>query len=269
MCDSIFTFGQRGEYYFECPSKQCHSSLPKQLNTLFTEKQAAGVHHMTIGASGSFTISYRERNGTHHIKSDGLPDPLNAFLHEQDRQGRYLRDLKNISVCIGPCNESWFASDGKSWLWMNLPFGLAAALRARMRDGNWTDRPRIVALGVNDDFLMITEGNTAVWSLGSYRALSKMIQFSKTQNDGIASIHCVVLHPYRFQSFIAQSVNGVTISENLPPHVQNDFAVTKEAIKSDTAQGRLARHSNRDQVCLGKRLYTTSGRSRQMGLEKS
>jgi len=52
-----------------------------------------------------------------------------------------------------------------------------------------------------------------------------------------------VLHPYRFQSFIAQSVNGVIISENLPPHMQNDFVATKEAIKSDTAQGRLPRHS--------------------------
>ena len=110
-------------------------------------------------------------------------------------------------------------------------------------DGNWTDRPRIVALVVNDDFLMITEGNTAVWSLGSYRTLSKMIQFSKTQNGGIASIHSVVLHPYRFQSFIAQSVNGVISSENLPLHIQNDFAATKVAIRSDTAQGRLAQHS--------------------------
>ena len=109
-----------------------------------------------------------------------------------------------------------------------------------MRDRNWTDRPRIVALGGNDDFLVITEGNTTVWSLEFYRTLSKMIQFSKTQNDGI---HSVVLHPCRFQSFIAQSVNGVIISENLPPHIQNNFAVTKEAIKSDTAQDRLARHS--------------------------
>ncbi|OCL09278.1 hypothetical protein AOQ84DRAFT_397482 [Glonium stellatum] len=242
MCDSIFALGQRGGYYFESPSGRYHSSLPKQLNSILTKKQAAEVYHVTIGAGSSFMISYKEREGSYRIESDALPNPLNQFIHEKDAQTRYLRDLKNISICMGSYNESWFASDGKSWLWMNLPSGLESALRARMRDGNWTDRPRIVTLGVGNDFLMITESNTVVWSLGSYRTLSKWIQLAKNQNDGIASIRSVILHPYRFESFIAQSADGAVISENLPLHMQNDFTATKEAIKSDTAQGRLARH---------------------------
>jgi len=239
--DSIFAFGQRGSYYFGCPSRQCHGSTPKKLKAILDSNDIAEVWHVTLGAASSFFISYKTKDGSHQIQSDGLPTHLHAFLTERDRYDRYTRDIRNIRVTIGPQNASWYATDGKSWMWQNLPPNLESALHAHKSPaGRWTSAPRIVALGADGDFLLITESNAATWSLSRYRMLSKMIQFSKTQANGIAAVSDVALHSYRYQCFVAQSSNGTLIAENLPPHAERDMDVLRGAIKAD-AERKLYR----------------------------
>lgn len=120
---------------------------------------------------------------------------------------------------------------------MNLPTDLRTALESRMKDRKWVDAPRLVALGALDDFLLITQNNAAVWSLSNYRTLGKMLDFSRTQAEGIESVNEVTLHPYRFQCFVAQSKNGTMIFENLPPHSQKDMDLMRVAVKNDTEAG--------------------------------
>jgi hypothetical protein len=43
-----------------------------------------------------------------------------------------------------------------------------------------------------------------------------MLEYSRTQANGIKEIHSITLHPYRYQSFVAQSRNGTLIYESLP-----------------------------------------------------
>jgi len=116
---------------------------------------------------------------------------------------------------------------------MNLPHQLLSAFQSRIKDGNWLDRPRIVALGADSNFLLITEKHAAVWDLSYYVTISKMLEFSRTQIRGIAEVHSIALHPYRYQCFIAQSKNGTTISENLPPHEVSGLEAIKAAIIQD------------------------------------
>jgi hypothetical protein len=124
---------------------------------------------------------------------------------------------------------------------MSIPDGLLTALQARIKNGSWIDRPRIVALGASDSFLLITENNKAIWDLDNYKTLSDLIDFSRTQNRGIQEIHNVTLHPYRYGCFVAQSKNGTLIFENLPPHQLPGLKSMIDPVMKDTEHtGRKA-----------------------------
>jgi len=129
---------------------------------------------------------------------------------------------------------------------MDLPPKLVSALQARIKDGNWVDRPRIVALGADSNYLLITNKHAAVWDLSYYSTISRMLEYSRTQARGIADVRNVALHPYRYQCFIAQSVNGTLITENIPPHEVAGFESIKAAILKDTEEmERQAQESQR------------------------
>lgn len=119
---------------------------------------------------------------------------------------------------------------------MGIPSDLVSALQSRIKDGNWTDRPRIVALGADANYLLITEKHAAVWHLSYYATISRMLEYSRTQVRGIADVKNISLHPYRYQCFIAQSANGTLISENAPPHEVTGVDNIRAAILKDTKE---------------------------------
>ncbi|KAJ4292066.1 hypothetical protein N0V90_009965 [Kalmusia sp. IMI 367209] len=176
------------------------------------------VHHVTLGFEDSFLLTWRDKHGRDHIESQGLPSELVKFLHATNAQGRLIRNIPGIRLALGPYNASFLIHDSSSYLWKNLPLPLLLALQARIKDGSWTDRPRIVALGADSNFLLLTENNAAVWDLDYYVTISKMLEYSRTQARGIADVWNVALHPYRYQCFIAQSTNGTLIYANIPQH---------------------------------------------------
>lgn len=101
---------------------------------------------------------------------------------------------------------------------MNLPPNLLLALQDRIQDGSWIDRPRLVALGSSDNFVLITEKHTAIWNLEYYKAIASFLRSLSSQEGGISGVHSIVLHSYRFGSFITQLSDGKLIHENLPAH---------------------------------------------------
>lgn len=134
---------------------------------------------------------------------------------------------------------------------MNIPGELLSSLQSRTKDGNWTDRPRFVALGADDDFLLVTEKHAAVWKLENYRTALKLLEYSRTQQKGISEIHNMVLHPYRFQTFVTQSRNGSLIYDNMPPHALPGIQAMVDPIMRDTeAMERkgLARQESRNET---------------------
>lgn len=120
---------------------------------------------------------------------------------------------------------------------MNLPAALLSALEARIRNGAWTDKPRIVALGADNDFLLITKKHAAVWHLTHYRMLSQMLEFSRGQERGIEEVTCVVMHPYRYQCFMALSRNGTLLVENVPQHAAEGVEGMRAAVLRDVQEG--------------------------------
>ncbi|KAJ4359912.1 uncharacterized protein N0V89_000469 [Didymosphaeria variabile] len=236
MCDTNFTFGQRGNHYFQSSSRRDYTRLPKKLTFLLTSAQSQEVHHLALGFEDSFLLTWRDKHGRDHIESQGLPTELTNFLYATNAQGRLLRNVPAIRLTLGPHNSSFFVHDSASYIWMNLPSELLTALQARIKDGNWIDRPRIVALGADSNFLLITEKHAAVWDLGFYNTISRMLEYSRTQTRGIADVRNVTLHPYRYQCFVALSMNGTLISENVPPHEAAGVERIRAAILKDTKE---------------------------------
>jgi hypothetical protein len=176
------------------------------------------VHHVALGFEDTFLITWRDKSGKDHIDSQSLPLELEEFLYARNSYQVFVRNIPSIRCSLGPYNSSFFAHDGLAYRWMNLPPTLLSALQVRIEDGNWIDRPRLVTLGANDNFVLITEKHAAIWDLGHYKTIANLLQFSKTQERGIYDIHSIMLHAHRFGSFVTQSRNGTIIHENLPPH---------------------------------------------------
>ncbi|KAF1976195.1 hypothetical protein BU23DRAFT_42724 [Bimuria novae-zelandiae CBS 107.79] len=236
MCDTTFTFGQRGSHYFQSPSRREYTRLPNKLTTLLTSAQLQEVHHVALGFEDSFLLTYRDKHGRDHIESQNLPPELTTFLYATNPRGRLTRNIPALRLALGPYNASFLIHDSASYIWLNLPPTLLSALQARIKDGVWLDRPRIVALGADSNFLLITEGHAAIWDLGCYTMLSRMLEYSRTQARGIADVAGVALHAYRYECFIAQAVNGAVVSENVPVHEGAGVAGMKEAVLKDVKE---------------------------------
>lgn len=123
---------------------------------------------------------------------------------------------------------------------MSIPDGLLHALQARIKNGSWVDKPRVVALGADDNFLLLTEKNAVIWDMDKYTTVSGMLALARTQDHGIRDIHNVVLHPYRYGCYITQSKTGVLTYGNLPPHQMAGVVSMNERVLKDTERARDA-----------------------------
>jgi hypothetical protein len=194
------------------------------------------VHHVTLGFEDSFLLTWRDTNGKDRVEHSGLPPELNGFLSVQSR------DIPKIRCTLGPYNSSFFIHDSASYLWKNLPGSLLVALQKNIQDGSWIDRPRLVALGAGDNFLLITEKNASVWDLRHYKSAVTFLEKS-----AMSDIHSLILHTYRYQSFVTQTLSGRLLFENVPPHQIGGMQAMIAPILQDTkdAQRRaLARRES-------------------------
>ncbi|KAG9191814.1 hypothetical protein G6011_10548 [Alternaria panax] len=255
MCDSTFTFGQRGSHFFQCPSRREHARLPRKLARFLSSSQLKRIYHVTLGFEDSFLLTWRDTDGKDHIESSGLSPELVDFLYAGNR------DIPNVRCTLGPYNSSFFVHDKASYLWKNLPGALLVALQNNIQDGSWTDRPLLVALGAGDNFLLITEKNASMWDLRHYKSAVALLEKSV-----MSSIHSLTLHAYRYQSFVMQTQSGKLFFENVPQHqivgiqamtapilqdtknLQRRALASKESDKRESVQKRPSALQQRAQI---------------------
>jgi len=124
---------------------------------------------------------------------NGLPQTLEKWLFEKDASGNAQRNLEKLKISLGPYNESYFATDGTSTRWLNLPTGLAKALESRRKPGGgWKAEPRLVALGTMNNYIMITDQNDGNRSLPNYKELDAIIDVIRKMEGGLGLIRVSV-----------------------------------------------------------------------------
>ncbi|KAH6612057.1 hypothetical protein C7974DRAFT_90573 [Boeremia exigua] len=233
MCDATFTFGQRGSHFFQCPSQRDTTRLPRKLTTLLSSPQIQQVHHVALGYEDSFLITWRDKDNQDRINTVGLPAELITFLYARNDNGRPARNIPAIRCTLGPQNTSFFAHDSAAYLWMNLPPDLLSALQSRIQNGSWTDRPRLVALGADATFVLITAQHRVIWTLDPYPLLSTHLETLRAARR-IPDLTNITLHAYRYGCFVAQSRDGTLRAENLPPHQQSGLKTMADAVARDS-----------------------------------
>lgn len=189
---------------------------------------------MTLGFEDSFLLTWRDTKGQDRIDSAGLPAELTNFLFARNPQRQLTRNIPQIRCTLGPYNASFFVHDTAAYLWMDIPPGLLRALESRIKNGSWTDPPRIVALGADHTFLLITAQHAATWDLDTYPGLTAKLNHSRTQSRGLADLHNVILHAYRYNAFITQTKAGSLMHENPPPHALSAVQSMVEPVKHDS-----------------------------------
>jgi hypothetical protein len=159
---------------------------------------------MSLGNDGSYIFTYQRKsnhNGGWRCASYGIPTALNTWLYEKDAEGDCVRHFDKLKVSLGPGDDSFFASDGSSYKWSNLPEPLQKALDANLENGTWKDSPRIVSLGFDGDYVMVTANNAAAWRLNHFKPLDTL--FETMKENGTTSLshvrratyHLIQFHP--------------------------------------------------------------------------
>ncbi|KAL6711044.1 hypothetical protein ACN47E_006919 [Coniothyrium glycines] len=245
----MFTFGQRGSHFFQCPLRREYSRLPKKLLSLITSPQLKQIHHVCLGYEDSFLLTWRDGNDLDRVDSSGLPSELIDFLYARDSQRRSSRNIPGIRCSLGPYNSSYFVHDGSAYAWMNLPAKLIDALQSRINAGKWIDRPRLITLGAGSDFVFLTEKDTAIWNLDQYKFVSRHLAAAQSRQHDIRNIRNLVLHPHRYQGSIIHLQNGRVLSDNLPPPALADFKLMSDSIIQDAAAD-IRRQSSRQTMDL-------------------
>jgi hypothetical protein len=216
---------------------------------LITSSHVQQIYHVALSFEDSFLITWRDNSGHDHINSQGLPEELTDFLYARNAQHTWIRDVPNIRCTLGPYNSSFFAHDSSAYRWMNLPTDLLLVLQSKIKDGDWIDRPRIVALGANNNFVLVTKKDAAVWNLENYKTIANLLECSDTHHNSISDIHAITLHPYRFSCFIMQSRRGALSCKDLPVHSLPAFLALEAPVMQDTSETKriLLRQRESDQ----------------------
>lgn len=108
-----------------------------------------------------------------------------SWLEEKGSDGNYTRPFNKVRLTLGPYNESFFAHDTSSYRWRGLPKDLDDALeKFRKPGGGWLDAPKVLSLGYNGDYVMVTMNGARAWKLSSYKSCDQLLDLATAKNLG-------------------------------------------------------------------------------------
>ena len=86
-----------------------------------------------------------------------------------------IRDWENLTISLGSDGKAFWARDGKTIIWGDLPPDLNTTVSNLLKNGEFTDCPRLITFGVEDNYFMLTTKNMCHWKLGHYPDLDAAI----------------------------------------------------------------------------------------------
>jgi len=186
-------------------------------------------------------VAWKGKDGRNYQANHGLPPNLTAWLDKKNAKGFLVRDLVNLRLALGPNNDSFFVTDGKDYLWQGLPPGLRDAIeKLRKKGGGFTSAPRLVCLGLNSSYVMITAGNGGSWNVADeYPELDTFLQNLKTANGNnggmFAGVSYISLDAFDRQNYVLTCPGG-GYDGWLPDDMLEPFRTVVTSIPSPTTR---------------------------------
>jgi hypothetical protein len=90
---------------------------------------------------------------------------------------------------------------------LSLPIELASRFQALLKNGTWTDSPRIVTLGVEGNYLLLTNGNVCYWNMPKYAEIASQIP-EMAKNGGLANITVSIRDPAVVPAMKRKPISG-------------------------------------------------------------
>ncbi|CAK7224645.1 hypothetical protein SBRCBS47491_005620 [Sporothrix bragantina] len=213
---AVVAFGPGDSWFVESPSQWKWGTLPAPCLGFFhstAPSKVDHVHNLVLGANGSFMMTWRGKDGSSYQCNSGLPPDLAAWLDKKDASGRLARNVTNIRLAIGPDNASFFVTDGIDYYWSNLPVGLNNAIKSLLRPGGgFTSAPRLVALGVQGNYMMITAGHGGSWSVAAYPELDTFLDEQRIKHSHtpgmFSNVATVALDAFDVRNFVLTYYDG-------------------------------------------------------------
>ncbi|KAK3326810.1 hypothetical protein B0H66DRAFT_530800 [Apodospora peruviana] len=247
MVSTAFGFGENDTYLIQCPSRRCYHNLPSGLVTLLEQGDVAEVLNVAFGPGGSYAMAFREPcSRGYRLQTDRLPADLESWLFKTGWFGNYKRSFSTMQISLGPKTGRFFASDGKSSLWDELPPKLEqkfASMRQNGGTGGWISKqPTLVSFGSGDDFVLLAkaEDETEIfWELKGYPELAKALQ-TILDNDRLADLKNLSLSPFKKDTF-ALLIDDIFVQNGVLAKFLPAFEKFGEDVKLDAAAARPAR----------------------------
>ncbi|KAI9679592.1 MAG: hypothetical protein M1829_001554 [Trizodia sp. TS-e1964] len=186
---------------------------------------------MSLAVNGSFVFSYKSKASLSNVISNSIPSALRDWLYAKDVQGAFVRAFSRLAVSLGPGNGSFWATDGTSYKWKNLPAGLQKAVDGLLTNGVWSDNPRCTKY---------TEVNWVFWRLNNYKELDGLFDMFNKQSK-LSLIHKFSLSPHQADACALLLETGTLAWEGTPASAKEGLDNMEKAFKEDVAEADRAR----------------------------
>ena len=97
------------------------------------------------------------------------------WLYARGTDDNATRDLTRLHVSLGHCATSFWAADGESYIWDGLPKELEESLASLRNPDGWQRTPKLVVLGADEDFFLMTDDGFYAWELKNYAELDTVL----------------------------------------------------------------------------------------------
>ncbi|KAK0728628.1 hypothetical protein B0T26DRAFT_768319 [Lasiosphaeria miniovina] len=236
MCDTVLAFGENDSSYLECPTRMAFDNLPADVQGQLSNGVVAETYSMALGPNGSYVWCYKHKTtGKTMMATNGIPDSLKEWIWKKDAGGAFERTFQKIRVNLHPNGTSFYAVDGVAHQWKGLQDPLSAELTGLIKDGQFTDTPRIVTFGAGADYLVITHGGKGFWRLNGHRELREVLD--QWRKEGVLGrITNLALSPFKPEVSAILVETGLLIVSGLPDRTKQPVDLLVEATKADTAR---------------------------------
>ena len=118
-----------------------------------------------------------------------IHEDLKSWLFENDNRGSLVRNLAKLRVSLGPTVDRFWATDGGSAKWSNLPQSLQTRLNSMIENGSWVEVPSQIVLGAGDDYILRSPSSVS-WVLENYPNLDAALKLTE-EAGGLGRIKVV------------------------------------------------------------------------------